>query len=293
MFTLKCIKDRLLVIFNESTNIERRDSMLDYCIDRPAMQPIRITTESIKVAKWLALYYGRYFRPNNAIIKTTIEISETDNKYKITYNNTSTITDSFIKDFSDLLREITVCDSNAFVLHGASIEYRNEAYVFLAPSTGGKTTLTSYLCERKFGYITDDFTIIDKESLIVIPTNKPIHLRLKSLVLLNNTYNLKIKTYNLDDGFTKRFIYQPNNICVESIPIRSIYFLKRNNETNKISKVPNVEKSIYLLKSLMFSKNVTSDVLSINKLSKYPCYILEYSDLGFVEKLILEEGDRT
>ncbi|MBO5321414.1 MAG: hypothetical protein J6B22_02270 [Clostridia bacterium] len=268
--------------------------MLDYCIDRPAMQPIRIITESIKVAKWLALYYGRYFKPNNAIPKMTIEISEINNdKYEITYNNETIITNSFIKDFSDLLREITVCDSNAFVLHGASIEYHNEAYVFLAPSTGGKTTLTSYLCERKFGYITDDFTIIDKESLSIIPINKPIHLRLKSLFLLNNTYNFKIKTYNLDDGFTKRFIYQPNNICVESIPIRSIYFLKRNNEINKISKVPNVEKSIYLLKSLMFSKNVTSDILSINKLSKYPCYILEYSDLGFVEKLILEEGDRT
>ena len=293
MPTPKCIKDRLLVILNKSINIEGRDSMLDYCIDRPAMQPIRITTESIKVAKWLALYYGCYFRPNNAIIKTTIEISETDNKYKITYNNTTIITDSFIKDFSDLLREITVSDSNVFVLHGASIEYHNEAYVFLAPSTGGKTTLTSYLCERDFGYVTDDFTIIDKESLSIIPTNKPIHLRLKSLFLLNNTYNFKIKTYNLDDGFTKRFIYQPNNICVESIPIRSIYFLKRNNETNKISKVPNVEKPINLLKSLMFSKNVANDVLSINKLSKYPCYILEYSDLGFVEKLILEEGDQT
>ena len=268
--------------------------MLDYCIERPAMQPIRICTESIKVAKWLALYYGCYFKPNNTINKPVVQIFEAaNNKYTIKYNNETIITDSFIKEFSDLLRQITVCISNVFVLHGAAIEYRNKAHIFLAPSTGGKTTLTSFLCEKNFGYITDDVTIIEKESLRLIPLNKPLHLRSKSLFLLNHIYGVNPKTYKLDDGITKRHIYLPNNMCTENIPIHSIYFTKRNDERNAITKISNVEKPIYLLKSFMFSQNVMLDILDINNLTQYPCYFLEYSDLRYVEKTVLTEGVQT
>ncbi|MBQ6687476.1 MAG: hypothetical protein IJN03_03020 [Bacilli bacterium] len=266
--------------------------MVDYCIERPFMQTIRIKTESIKVAKWLALYYGFYFKPYNNSDCIMIEITELDEKiFSIKYGKENFTTDSLIKDFSDLLRRITVCDPSVFVLHGAAIEYLGKAYIFLAPSTYGKTTLASFLCEKDFGYITDDFTIISMDSLNIIPLNKPIHLRTKSLFLLNNIYYLDIKTFYLNDGHTKRHIYQPHKIINKEIPIHGFYFLKRNEKFNKIIKMSDVEKPIALLKSLMFYENINKIAGDINILSKFPCHILEYCDLNFIEKIIKKEGN--
>lgn len=62
---------------------------------------------------------------------------------------------------SILLLENRAVIPNGVVLHSASVGHSElGAYLFLAPSEGGKSTIRLGLCKREFGAIGDDSTVV-------------------------------------------------------------------------------------------------------------------------------------
>lgn len=62
------------------------------------------------------------------------------------------------------------------VLHAGAVELDGAAVLLVAPMESGKSTLTTGLVERGFGYLTDEAAVVAPEGLVVFPYPKPITL---------------------------------------------------------------------------------------------------------------------
>ena len=61
------------------------------------------------------------------------------------------------------------------MLHGAAVEYKGLACLFLDPSNIEKT-LCAYLINIGFGYITEDCILLGRENLFVYACMTPLHI---------------------------------------------------------------------------------------------------------------------
>lgn len=99
-----------------------------------------------------------------------------------------------------------IINYNMILVHGASIEYKGNAYLFMAPSGTGKTTHIRYWKEvlKDVGIINGDKPLIDENGYIYGTPfsgkerwNKPVSYKLSSLIfIVRDSYNHieKIKT---------------------------------------------------------------------------------------------------
>ncbi len=71
-------------------------------------------------------------------------------------------------------------------LHGAAVAKGNTAFLLLAETMAGKSTLTAFFCMRGFEYLTDDEIYISEESLLLRPVYKPLSLRPAADAVLKN-----------------------------------------------------------------------------------------------------------
>lgn len=174
-------------------------------------------------------------------------------------------------------------EKDIHLLHGAAIEWQRRAYVFLAPTTSGKTTLASYLTSNGFGYITDDCILLDKTNFYIHPNTTPIHLRNGGLDIL--------KQYNAEPMHVKhineRYVYTPNNCITDALPISKIYFIKRTENENKVVQMNTITRITELMKSPIQEYQVTSEYIKfISHLAKFDCQYLLYSDMNYVAEVI-------
>ena len=91
---------------------------------------------------------------------------------------------SGILAIDEIISNNTEYDNSIFALHGAAVEWNGKAILFLASTTSGKSTLTSYLTKNGFGYITDDCILLDRTSCDIHPYSTPIYLRDGGLEIL-------------------------------------------------------------------------------------------------------------
>ena len=116
-------------------------------------------------------------------------------KFDITFNRKTFPTIKPLKAIQSILFESTKYDESIFAMHGAAVEHNGEAYLFLAPTNSGKTTLTTYLTMRGFSYITDDCILMDRSNFTVYPHANPIHLRSDGFgILKDKGFNTKLYT---------------------------------------------------------------------------------------------------
>ena len=175
-------------------------------------------------------------------------------------------------------------------MHGGAVEYKNGAYLIVAATTSGKTTLTSYLVSNSFGYITDDCIILYRESFKIYPFTTPLHLRkggynaLKALGCAPENYVF------LDSVSIKRYVYTPNNSVSKPLPLKKIFFITRTEDTNILEEMNTTEKITALLKSPITEYEIDGSYLSfISKLSAIPCKRLYYSNMNYVAEVIKNE----
>ncbi len=99
------------------------------------------------------------------------------NIYAVTIEGTVSITSHPVSCLDGYLFEHPSYEASVFAMHGAAVEWKGKSYAFLAATTSGKTTLTSYLVHRGFGYMTDDCVLLDRQTHMVHPFSTPLHLR--------------------------------------------------------------------------------------------------------------------
>ncbi len=256
-----------------------------YLVKLPYQNEFLIITDIENIYEDLLLKYGRYatIYVNGKIPNNIIEAYKNENGYTVKYKNEVYNVSSAIQAIIELIGKGRKYDECVYAMHGAAIEKDGQAYLFLAPTGTGKTTITAYLTSMGFGYITDDCILVNKDNLSISPCSTPIQMREGGL----NVLKLHIPDFNEElKQVSDRYALFPTNCVEKSLPMKEIFFINRTN-VNEIRELPSIEKNQLLLKSSLTEHKLSADILRfVAKLSKIKCSELKYKDLDFVLRVI-------
>lgn len=261
--------------------------MLQIVIDAPFQTSFKIITDCKELVNSLKLKYGEYSKSECVSADYIIYAKKRKEDYEIVFNSEVFITKYPLRKIIDIMYANRCYNEKIFAIHGAAVEFNGGGYLFVAATTSGKTTLTAYLVNKGFGYITDDCILLEKETFNIFPFTTPIHLRGGGFDILKSL-GAEPKEYSfLDDISIKRYIYAPTNSINKPLPIKKIFFIERTECKNRIEKMSTNEKITALLKSPITEYKMNVDFLNfISKLSTLSCEKLYYSDMDFVAKVI-------
>lgn len=261
--------------------------MLTISIHAPFQTSFTIKTNCKELAKSIMLKHGKYAIKSFIQTDITIVAIKEQTGYNIYFNGTYLKTNIPLKKIEDIMYDNRKYDEKIFAIHGAAVEHNDSAYLFVAATTSGKTTLTSFLCLNGFGYITDDCVLMDRSNFAIYPFNTPIHLRKGGFEALNSLNAIPKKYVFLNDAAIKRYIYTPQNCITNSLPLKKIYFIERVKDNNYLEDMGTSDKITHLLKSPIVEYKLNSSYLSfISKLAQIPCNKLYYNDMNFVAEVI-------
>lgn len=181
--------------------------------------------------------------------------------------------------------------NHLFALHGAAVEWNGKATLFLAATTSGKTTLTSYLTSCGCGYITDDCILLNRSSFMIEPFTSPMELRDGGVEVLRRYGALPSRLHRLEEeGAFRRWVYTPEVSAKEAVPLKQIFFLKRTEQENKLVAMNATERITSLMKAPITNYAITGEYLRfLARLAKIDCRILHYCDMNYVKELIQNE----
>ena len=243
---------------------------------RPFHMPdYEIISDCPEFIESLYLQYGDYI--SDTVCENTYSINITKN------------TENPLLVLDSVLFDTTVYDDSIIPLHGAAVEYNGCAYIFLAPTTSGKTTLISYLIHNGMGYITEDCVLVDKQTFGIYPYPCPIHLRDGGIEVLKKHGIVISVIKTLDTHAGTRYIYTPDN-CVENLtPIGGIFFIERNETDNSMKDMPTSESIMELMKSSITVYQPSAEHIRLmSELSQIGCKRLIYKDMEYVREIIAE-----
>lgn len=264
--------------------------MENITITPPFQTSFNIKTNCEKLIRLIRLKYGKYVTNSKSYNTKNILAVKKGETYVIRFFDKTVCDKSGITAIDEIISDNTIYNENIFALHGAAIEYGGKAYIFLASTTSGKSTLTSYLTNHGFGYITDDCILLGKTNFEVYPYNTPIHLReggFKILKALNaEPDNFEI----IDDEKFERYVYSPANCIDNAAPLDKIFFIRRTENNNSISLMSTTERMTNLMKSPITLYSVTSEYLKfISKLAAKDCYNLSYCNMAYIAEVLKNE----
>lgn len=238
----------------------------------------------------LSLLYGKFVIDVSVRKSFDIVINKlNDNEYEMNYNSIRIVSSNPVQNISNILFENPNFDSECIAIHGGAIEYCGKAYLFIAPTMGGKSTLISYLISKGMGYISEDCILINKKDLSIVPYTSPIHIRQGGKTVLEK-YGIHNNYFKYINHDVMRYIFTPNKCIDKNISINSMYFFSRSetiNQINLINKYALIEK---LLKSVITTYRIDGSYLkTIMTLANNSCYNLYYRDMEFVYRTIIKE----
>lgn len=248
-----------------------------------------IETDCPEIISKLEMKYGKYVSECKGFRRPEISIFKNHSiDYTFATENSVINTDCPIFHLNRFLFDNPSYDDNILALHGAAVEWEGKCYVFLASTTTGKTTLTSYLIHCGCGYLTDDCVLLDRSSYMVYPCSMPLHLREGGVKVLEayNALPEELSRLAERDGFC-RYVYTPQSTVECAVPLGEIFFLERTEAENAVVPMSSAEKLTSLLKSPITSYPITAEYLRfLSNLGKAHCKLLKYCDMNFVKEVI-------
>lgn len=127
-----------------------------FLIKRPCYSDITIETNSLTVVSILKDVFGEGYMARDKKSGVTISCFKEKEKYLIGVNNASFAEFDSPIPLLHVIEAQEQLDPRFFVLHGASVGKNSTVFLLLAPSSGGKSVLTLYLCSNGLDYITDN-----------------------------------------------------------------------------------------------------------------------------------------
>ena len=252
-----------------------------YLIKLPYQNEFLIITDIENIYESLIFKYGRYatIYVNDKIPNNIIEAYKNENGYTVKYKNEVYNVISAIQAIIELIGKGRKYDGSVYAMHGAAVEKDGQAYLFLARTGTGKTTLTAYLTLKGFGYMTDDCILVNKADLTVSPCSTPIQMRQGGVDVLKGCLpNFSEELSQVSD----RYALFPGRCIERTLSIKEIFFINRT-DTNEIRELSSMEKNQLLLKSSLTEHKLNADILRfVSKLSKVKCSELKYRDMDYV-----------
>ena len=262
-------------------------------ISLPSLQTYQIRSKSESFIGTLHLMFGQFckattdFEPYSYIFVEQLNEVE----YFVSYNEHKIITDSPISYIYHYMIQDLMLQNNVWALHGAAVSYNNEAYLLLAPTHIGKTTLTAYLTNFGLEYVTDDCIVIDRTSLMVHPFSIPLHLRSGGMEVLKKVgCNIPDNLPSVTEGNIHRYVLTPDIIRNSPAKIAKIFIIKRTEDDNSIELMDGAQSVMSLLKAPIVNYPICPEYLQcVSEIAKTGCYFLKYSDMNFVLRSICDE----
>ena len=257
-------------------------------IKPPFQTSFKIITNCKDLIRLLRLKYGKYLiASTSSNYEKSIMAVKKDGIYQVEYANTTVQDNSGTYAIDEIIANNTVYDENIFALHGAAVEWNEKAYLFLASTTSGKSTLTSFLTTNGLGYITDDCILLDRASFYVYQFNTPIHLREGGLKILKSSNAAPDNLATIDDEKFERYVYTPANCIDKPVALDKIFFINRTEHENHLSPMNTTERMTALMKSPITLYTVTPEYLKfLSGLAQKDCFYLNYCDMDFVLDVI-------
>ena len=193
-----------------------------------------------------------------------------------------------IQYLENLLYATLIPEEDVLALHGAAVAKDGKATLLLASTTSGKSTLTAFLWQAGYEYITDDEIFITCKDLMVQPIRKNLSLRQGGFDLLGTAFE---KVHKVFDGKTNTYIVIPEEkLRYESYGIEKVVFLAGyGSEEPYFVKLEPRDAFLRLLKGQLSSKNSEGNVAEkysiLTKLAQNT-YEMRYSDLWTAEKFL-------
>lgn len=261
-------------------------------IAQPYQTSFRIITNCERLTRILKLKYGKYLLFSDQHTEKDIIAIKKKNLYYITFEENTIRNKSGILTIDDIIFHNTQYNCNIFAIHGAAVEWQKKAYLFVASTTSGKSTLTSYLTNMGFGYITDDCILLDRQTFKIYPHTTPIHLRDGGLKILTQYKSIHENLETIEDKEIKRHVYTPQNCINESVSLGKIFFINRTNAKNYLMDMTTTQRIIALMKAPITPYSITPEYLAfLSELSNKDCKELYYCDMNFVAENIKNESN--
>ena len=174
---------------------------------------------------------------------------------------------------------------SSIILHAALLEWNGEGVILIAPSGTGKTTLSRYLIEHGFKYISDDYVMITEDGKCTQNIITPMRLRLGGLDVLKQEdicFDESLqRTYY---GGKARYLYIPKDSQISKYkrtPIKSIIYIYRHSFLCESCKMSKAELFHCLLTNSAVSENSNSlFIKKYIKLLDVDGVIIKYNDFG-------------
>ena len=232
--------------------------------------------------------YGAYAVEIPCGKKVDCSVMQKDGSYAFTYRDKTIETSMPLLEIDRLFFTSVRYDDRVFALHGAAVEYNRSAYLFLGSTTAGKTTLTSYLVERGFGYLTDDCILLDKKEFSVHPFTTPVCLREGGLAVFKKLGKEPANLHRVnEESQFDRWVYTPANAVNQPIPLKRTFFISRNESVNSTEPLGTNERLSQLMESPITPYAFSAEYLQfLIQLSKKNICKLNYCDMEFVREII-------
>lgn len=258
---------------------------MTFCIERPFLGgALNVQTECAPLVQELNLLYGRFFQPGSKAESESIVVTGEGRQFQVLWRGELRETDNPLQVIDNIVYGSTVVQEGYFALHGGAVASKHNAYLFAAPTTSGKTTLTAYLTQKGFDYVTDDCVIVDMCSMKVIPYPKPIHLREGGLKVLEAADIVLPEMHRLHNPTMDRYAYTPDCVAEPELEIGGIFFLERNGSVNQMIEIAPFEAMQELMKSPIAHRKADIAYLKfLRALANKPCKRLRYRDMEFVK----------
>ncbi len=264
-----------------------------YILKMPQQKEYIIETDCDDTISYLKLKYGIFFSECEVSEKADIRITKSgDVFYSAAIENTVTYTANPSLYLEKFLFDNPTYNSNILALHGSAVESNGKAYIFLAPTRTGKTTLVSYLSQKGFGYITEDCILLDRSSFEVYPFPMPVHLRDGGVEVLKRYDALPSNMRLLHENEEVcRYVYTPKSCVEKPCPLGEIFYIERTRSENVILPMTTSEKIINLMRSPITPYTICPEYLQLlAKVCARYGKILKYSDMDYVKEVIENSG---
>lgn len=160
-----------------------------------------------------------------------IEICRIINENKIVINSSSSLKEDFIRIILlDIAIPLLLTKKKMLMLHANVVNLKGNGVAFLGPSGVGKSTTSILLDQKGYKLISDDISCIrinKKKDPTVFSGFSTIKLGAEIIKILGkNPEEMPKIHHNLN-----KYLYDNTEFQNKSIPLKSIYILKRSNNT--------------------------------------------------------------
>ena len=132
---------------------------------------------------------------------------------------------------ADLVIEIQRLRPDLYVVHAAALAWADGAVMLVAPSGGGKSTMSWALLHRGFRYLSDELTPIELASLEVVPFSRALMVKSEPPA----SHPMTTRAVRTSRGFHVPVAALPSAPVTRPTPLTAMFFLHYSPQTRQPS----------------------------------------------------------